>query len=95
MRHPRGIDLGAPIKPARYEEHHASPNVYETLNGMREWEVLGARCGKCGREAWLDRRKVVQLIGNHYLQNVAHKLRCDVCKNKAGNKVLIGRLGRD
>jgi hypothetical protein len=91
MKHRKGIDLVAPIRPSHYEEHKPSASVYETLNGLREWEVLGARCGHCGHTAWLDKRKVVQSYGKRYLQNVGHRLVCR-CGNREDNKVLIGRL---
>lgn len=94
MRHPKGIDLVAPIKPARYEEHRNSSSVMETVSGLREWEVLGAKCGKCGHTEWLDKNKVVRRFGNHYLQNMGGKLVCR-CGNRQGNKVLVGTLGRD
>lgn len=94
MRHPRGIDLTAPIKPARYHEHQPSGSVMETVSGLREWEVLGARCGSCGHTAWLDRNKVVRRFGNQYLRSLGSKLVCR-CGNRKGNTVLVGSLGRD
>jgi uncharacterized cysteine cluster protein YcgN (CxxCxxCC family) len=94
MRHPKGIDLVAPIRPARYEEHRPNASVMETLSAMREWEVLGAKCGKCGHTAWLDGKKVIQRIGNQYLHNIGGKLVCR-CGNRHGNKVLVGTLGRN
>jgi hypothetical protein len=94
MRHPRGIDLVAPIRPARYEEHKPSKSVFETISMMREWEVLGARCGECGRTAWLDKSKILRRFGNDYLHNLGHRLVCR-CGNRQDNRLLIGRLGRD
>lgn len=94
MRHPRGIDLVAPIKPARYQEHQHASGIMETVSMLREWEVLGAKCGRCGRTSWLDKQQVIQRFGNQYLHNMGAKLVC-LCGNKRGNKVLLGRLGRD
>lgn len=93
MRHLRGIDLVAPVKPARHEVFVPNSSVMDTLNTLREWEVLGARCGKYGHTAWLDHRKVAARIGNHYLHNIGSKLVCR-CGNQSGNTVLVGRLGR-
>lgn len=92
MRHPRGIDLLSAIEPVRH--HEPSTHLLETLSMMREWEVLGAKCGKCGHIAWLDPKRVIRNHGNQYLQNMGGKLRCG-CGNKQGNTVLIGTLGRD
>lgn len=91
MKHRRGIDLSAPFHPSDYREHDGQQ--YETLNSLKEWEVLGARCAKCGRVSWLDKRAVEREWGNHYLLNLRNKLRCE-CGNKAGNTVLIGTLPR-
>ncbi len=92
MKHRRGIDLTAPVRPSSFREHDGKQ--YETLRGLREWEVLGARCGKCGRLAWLDKRTVQREWGDQYLLNLPHKLRCE-CGNKEGNRVLIGTLDRN
>lgn len=91
MKHQRSIDL-APVHPARY--HEPSLATLETVFSMREWEVLGAKCGKCGHTAWLDKASVVRRYGNQYLQNMGRKLVCR-CGNKDGNRVLVGTLGRD
>ena len=94
MKHRRGIDLTAPINPARYVEHQPAPGVFLTVATLSEWEVLGAKCGQCGRVSWLDKRQVVRRFGNQYLHNLDGKLVCR-CGNRAGNKVLVGTLGRD
>lgn len=94
MRHPKGIDLVAPIRPARYDEYRPSSAVVDTVAELREWQVLGAKCGKCGHIAWLDRKEVVRRIGNQYLHNIGGKLVCR-CGNREGNTVLVGTLGRD
>jgi len=91
MKHRRSIDL-APVHPARFGE--PLPSVLETVSSMREWEVLGAKCGKCGHTAWLDKAAVVRRCGNQCLQNMGRKLVCR-CGNRAGNTVLVGTLGRD
>ncbi len=92
MRHARGIDLLAAIPPAHYQE--PSTAVRDTVSGLRNWEVLGAKCGKCGRTAWLDRSKVMRRYGDQCLQDIGAKLVCR-CGNRQGNKVLVGTLGRD
>lgn len=94
MYHRKGIDLVAPIKPSKHHEYVANTSVHETVSGMRDWEVLGAKCGKCGHTAWLDPKKVTRHAGNHYLMNVGRRLVCR-CGNREGNTVLVGTLGRD
>ncbi|MFC3163634.1 hypothetical protein [Ciceribacter thiooxidans] len=91
MKHRRGIDLTASFGPSDYREHESQQ--YETLKSLHEWEVLGAKCGKCGRVSWLDKRVIEREFGNQYLMNLRRKLRC-VCGNKEGNTVLIGKLPR-
>jgi len=94
MRHRRGIDLLASVAPAKHYEYVPNSSVYESLASLREWEVLGAKCGRCGHTAWLDKAAVTRRIGNHYLLNIGPKLVCR-CGNAKGNKVLVGTLGRD
>jgi len=92
MKHRRGTDLVAPFSPTDYREHDGQQ--YESLKSLREWEVLGAKCGKCGRVSWLDKRAVEREIGNQYLLNIRWMLRCQ-CGNKEGNRLLIGTLSRN
>lgn len=90
MKHQRGIDLAAPFPPAAYEEHG---NNYKTLKDLSEWQVLGAKCGRCGHIAWLNHQAVTREIGNQYLIHLRGKLRCR-CGNGEGNRVLLGNLPR-
>jgi hypothetical protein len=91
MKHRRGIDLAAPFAPATYEVHDG--HQLHTLKGMLSWEVLGARCGKCGHIGWIDHHALLREIDNQYLKHWRDKLAC-VCGNKEGNDILIGRLPR-
>ena len=91
MRHRRGIDFAAPFAPTTYVEEKLS--LYRTLSGLAQWEVLGAKCSVCGHIGWVDKDAIMRSIGNHYLINVASRMSCP-CGNKAGNRVLIGRLPR-
>lgn len=90
----RGIDLTASVQPADCYEYRHTSGVYDTVSGMREWELLGARCGKCGRTSWLDKAAVVRRYRDQYLHNVGAKLVCR-CGNADGNVVMVGTLGRD
>jgi hypothetical protein len=99
MKHRRSIDLSgagdrliAPIRPVSHYEHDGKQ--YDTLSAMRDWDVLGARCGACGHIAWFDHRAVLRRWGNQYLLNLPRRLVCH-CGNRRDNKVLVGRLGRD
>ncbi|WP_428414526.1 hypothetical protein [Pararhizobium sp.] len=91
MKHARGIDLRAPFSPSEFGEHDGKQ--YQTLRGLREWEVLGARCGKCGRVALLDKTAVLRQCGDRYLRNLRGMLKCQ-CGNREGNRVLVGTLPR-
>lgn len=91
MKHRRGIDLMAHIEPARQREYVPTPGIYDTVGSLREWEVLGARCGKCGHTSWLDKAAVVRRYRDQYLHNL--KLVCR-CGNAVGNRVLVGVMGR-
>lgn len=66
----------------------------DTVTSLREWEVLGAQCAKCGHLAWVDKRKILTKVGDQYLLNLRGKMKC-TCGNKAGNDVLIGTLDRN
>ncbi|MCM2497340.1 hypothetical protein [Neorhizobium galegae] len=91
MKHRRGIDL-APFRPVSFEEFDGHQTL--TLRSLQEWEVVGAKCGKCSKTTWLDKAAITQHHGNQYLSNLGSRLRCE-CGNKEGNKVLVGKLGRD
>ena len=94
MRHRRGIDLSAPIPPAKFAEYEPSAKILDKLSSLYDWEILGARCGKCGHVGWLDRGKLIRRYGNQFLQHLGPKLVCR-CGNREGNRVLLGTLGRD
>jgi hypothetical protein len=91
VKHRRSIDLAAPFPPAHHRIRDGEP--HETLKGLSEWEVLGARCPKCGRTAWLDKRLVLREWGDGSLLSFGQKLRC-TCGNREGNVVLVGALPR-
>lgn len=91
MKHRRGIDLAAPFPPAEFQEDDGTS--HRTLMSMAEWDVLGAKCGRCDRVSWLDHRALAREIGNQYLMHLKSRLRCS-CGNKNGNKILVGKLPR-
>lgn len=91
MRHRRGVEL-APFQPAIFREFDGYD--FDTIRILKEWEVLGAKCGICGKTVWLDKSAFIQRYGNQYLRYMGSKLRC-TCGNREGNRVLIGKLGRD
>lgn len=92
MKHRRGIDLSAPVRPSAFREH--DPRYHDTLKSLREWEVVGAKCAACGRISWLDKSAIQRQLGDQYLMNLRYRLRCE-CGNKEGNLVLIGALDRN
>lgn len=93
MKHRKGIDLLAGIPPESYYAYEPSPSVYRSLDGILEWEMLGARCGKCAHVAWLDTKALRRRVGNDYLRNLQHRLVCR-CGNAHDNRLLIGKVGR-
>ncbi len=91
MKHRRGNDLSAQAPAASYTEH--DPAMYHTLKGLREWEVLGAKCAACGHVGWVNKDALLARFGDRYLMNLHGQFRCR-CGNRDGNTVLIGRLPR-
>ncbi len=67
--------------------------MYHTVRGMRDWEVLGAKCSACGHVGWVNKDAVLRQYGDQYLMNLRSKFRCD-CGNMTDNTVLIGHLPR-
>lgn len=65
----------------------------DTLKSLAEWEVLGGKCGQCGRIGWTDKRTVLKKQDNQYLINLRAKLKC-VCGHRGG-EVVIGVLDRN
>jgi hypothetical protein len=93
MKHRRGVDIsgrGRPIYVGVLED------VALVVGGLREWECVGARCGACEREAWLDRYDMQRKArGSVVLSDLAPRLRCRACGNRVGNKIILGKLPRD
>lgn len=94
MKHRKGIDLnrggrGAPVYIGELDD------VARDLRSMMEWECVGGRCVVCEREAWLDRWDIQRGRSSIILSEVAKRLRCRECGNKAGNRIILGRLPRD
>ena len=70
-------------------------DVMADVTRMMQWECIGGRCARCEQEAWLDRWELQRGRSSIILSEVAKRLRCRVCGNTAGNKVILGRLPRD
>lgn len=85
------MKLTAPFQPSSFIEH--DPATYNTIKGLQEWEVLGARCSACGRVGWVNKDTVLARWGDQYLMNLRGRFRCD-CGNRTDNTVLVGRLPR-
>ncbi|KQS84806.1 hypothetical protein ASG58_20115 [Rhizobium sp. Leaf383] len=87
---PRGRETrGQPIYVGELED------VMRDTHLMMRWECIGARCSQCERESWLDRDKLERGASSLILYEVAKRLRCRSCGNRAGNKIFLGRLPRD
>lgn len=92
MKHRKGIDLGereAPAYSGDVTDHSLK------LGGSMEWETIGARCGSCEHEIWLDRYELQRKYGRDLvLYSMIPKLRCRRCGNRQGNKIFLGKLPR-
>ena len=94
MRHARSVLLAATrSEPARADEVELDEKA--CLNDLREWERLGAWCGRCGHQAWLERRDLHRRFRAVALVGLQSKLRCLRCDNRTGNRLILGTLPRD
>lgn len=93
MRHTKGIDLSGNEHLISYSYEHDGKS-YDTLRDVSEWQMLGGKCSKCGRVAWVDKKAVMKKVCNQYLLNVGRHLKC-ACGNKTENKVMIGQMSRN
>ncbi|OWV92772.1 hypothetical protein ATY81_16610 [Rhizobium sp. R72] len=89
MRHRKGINLA---RPADY----AVDLTHDTLGSLPEMFVLVAACPACHKRAPIDRWDLGRQLGKRsILANVAKMLKCSRCGNRAGNRLLLGKLPRD
>ncbi|NHT77577.1 hypothetical protein G8E10_17830 [Rhizobiaceae bacterium CRRU44] len=78
----------------RYEE--VPPDDWTTLGQLQQWYQLAARCGGCGRISRVDRYAIARAHGSALpLCAIGARLTCQVCRNKAGNVLLLGTMPRD
>jgi hypothetical protein len=91
MRHSRSIDL------VPEDADPASSKDYEglTFDTLRQWEILGARCSACQREAWFHRGDLEARYGNQYLMTLMKRLTCKHCGNREANRFVVGKMKRD
>ncbi len=90
MKHSRGIEL-SPEEQTFLE----SDVQYWTLDALPEWYVLGGKCHKCGRVAWMDRTALAKRFSQRvYIGSISGRLRCEACGNRGGNRVVVGKLPR-
>ena len=92
MRHAKGIEL---VPPPDADGLVIEEYKGVTLDRLRRWERLGARCSACQHEAWLKRDELVAKLGDTYLIGLTHRLRCLKCGNRNDNRFLIGKEGRN
>jgi hypothetical protein len=76
MKHRRGIDLGGAEPPGLTDLDGWR------LDGLQEWDLLGAHCLACGHRNILDRWELQRRLGKAtYLAGIRQKLRCTACGN--------------
>ncbi len=89
MRHRRGINLAPP-------GDYAVDLARETLGSLPEMYVLVAACPACLKKSPIDRWELGRKVGKRTtLADLAKKLKCLSCDNRANNRFLIGKLPRD
>jgi hypothetical protein len=94
MRHARSVLLAATrAEPIKADEIELDEKI--CVKDLREWERLGAWCGGCGHQAWLDRRDLDRRFRAVALVDLQAKLRCLRCDNRTGNRLILGNLPRD
>lgn len=72
-----------------------STQIDITLGSLEEWYVLGGRCARCMHKGIIDRWEQARLRGKGvYLTTLESKLTCTGCQNRAGNRLIIGKIGR-
>ncbi|MDP9812258.1 hypothetical protein J2W42_005128 [Rhizobium tibeticum] len=88
MRHRRSIDLTSAA-------NHAVNLERETLASLPEMFIFAGFCPSCVNSAPIDRSEFGRLLGKRMpVANIAQRLKCSYCGNRAGNKFLLGRLPR-
>lgn len=93
MRHRRGVDL---VRGDRNVYTMSQEELaYLTFDRLEQWYDLGARCGRCEREGWLDRWELSRKWspGAVFLSLVP-RLRCLKCGSRQGNQFIIRQLPR-
>lgn len=94
MKHRRGTELD-PDKLGAKHLGNAEELAWLTFDKLSEWYLLGARCSKCERAAWLDRWDLERRFSKGaYINQLAGRLRCRACGNRSGNKFLLGKMAR-
>lgn len=89
MKHARGIDWS--VKGSYVGE--ASELAWLSFEKLSAFYTIGARCGRCQRQTWLERQWLIRKIGEGaYFDQHRHRLRCIECDNRKGNVFLIGRV---
>lgn len=92
MKHRKGIDLGERETPSYSGD---VVDRFFKLGGLMEWETIGARCGACEHETWLDRWELQRKYGTDLvLYSIVPKFRCRRCGNRQGNRIFLGKLPR-
>lgn len=94
MQHKRGIELD-PDKVGAQHLGSTEELAWLTFDKLSEWYVLGARCAKCERAAWIDRLDLERRFSKGaYINQLSGRLRCRKCGNRTGNKFLLGKMAR-
>jgi hypothetical protein len=103
MKHRRGIDLLVEDSPIDrfggfslnqiFEANRAAREV--TFGDLPQWYAVGAKCGACGRRAWLDRWELQRIYGaDMKVIDSQRRLRCKGCGRQGLNSWFFGRMQR-
>jgi hypothetical protein len=85
MKHKRGIELD-----------QSEISVDETLGGLPQWFELVAYCPKCQHAGMIDRYALARRFGKSMrVAGLGARLRCTMCANEVGNRVVLKVRPRD
>lgn len=95
MKHRRGIEFGEFQQRSHYPI--AGYPLDETFESLEGWYLLGAQCGRCKRQAVLDRRELARRWGGRtVIASLVSRLRCTGhgCGNRRDNLFWLAKLPR-
>lgn len=97
MRDRKSIDLTRTPDPPYVERPKEVGDLYDIagkFTDLSSWALIGGRCARCEREAWIDRDWLELKFPNAVISELAPNLRCRKCGNKGNNRWILGKPHR-